>query len=68
MNLTIRALILSVILLLSLSIDLPAKEKDFKMGIVLVAVGELDTKVIQILKEDLNKVFGKQVSVGNGRL
>jgi len=36
------------------------------MGIVLVAVGEVDAEVIQILKEDLNKVFGKEVSVGKG--
>ncbi len=36
------------------------------MGIVLVGIGEVDPKVIQILKEDLNKVFGKQVSVGKG--
>ncbi len=36
------------------------------MGIVLVAVGDVDPKVIQILKEELNKVFGKQVSVGKG--
>ncbi len=63
---TIRALILSVISLLSLSIDLPAKERDFKMGIVLVAVGDVDPKVIQLLNEDLNKVFGKQVSVSKG--
>jgi len=61
MNMAIRALIFAVILLSSLSINLPAKERDFKMGIVLVAVGEVDQKVIQILKEDLNKVFGKQV-------
>jgi archaemetzincin len=66
MKIAIRALIFSIILLLSLSIDLPAKERDFKMGIVLVAVGEVDQKVIQILKEDLNKVFGKQVWVGKG--
>jgi len=63
---TIRALILSVVSLLSFSIDLPAKERDFKMGIVLVAVGDVDLKVIQILKEDLNKVFVKEVSVGKG--
>ena len=63
---TIRALILSVVSLLSLSIHLPAKERDIKMGIVLVAVGEVDPKVIQILKEDLSKVFGKQVWVGKG--
>ena len=66
MKMAIRALIFSVILLLSLNIDLPAKERDFKMGMVLVAVGEGDQKVIQILKEDLNKVFGKQVWVGKG--
>jgi archaemetzincin len=66
MKIAIRALIFSLILLLSLNIDLPAKERDFKMGIVLVAVGEVDQKVIQILKEDLNKVFGRQVWVGKG--
>jgi archaemetzincin len=49
-----------------LSINLPAKERDFKMGIVLVALGQVDPKVIQILKEDLHKVFGKQVWVGKG--
>jgi archaemetzincin len=36
------------------------------MGMVLVAVGKVDLEVIQILKEDLNKVFGKQVWVGKG--
>jgi len=60
----IRALILSFILLLSLSINLLAKERDLKVDIVLVAVGEVDQKVIQILKDDLNKVFSKQVWVG----
>jgi len=62
----IRALIFLLILLLNISIDLPAKEKDLKMGIVLVAIGELDQKVIKILKEDLNKLFGKQVWIGKG--
>ncbi len=61
---TVRGLILSIISLLSLSIDLSAKERDFEIGIVLVAVGEVDANVIQILKEDLNKIFGKQVWVG----
>jgi len=35
----IPALIFLLILLLNLSIDLSAKEKDLKMGIVLVAIG-----------------------------
>ena len=38
------------------------------MGIVLIAVGEVDPNVIQILKDDLNKVFGKQVGIGKGML
>lgn len=66
MKMVIRALILSLILLLNLSIDLLAKEKDLKMGIALVAVGEVDQKVIKILKESLNKIFGKQIWVGKG--
>lgn len=66
MKMAIQALILSLILLLNFSIDLFAKEMDLKIGIVLVAVGEADPKVIKILKDDLNKVFGKQVWVGKG--
>ena len=59
-----RVLIFLLILLLSLSIHLLAKERDPKMGIVIVAVGEVDQKIIQILKDDLSKIFGKQVLVG----
>ena len=66
MKMAIPALIFLLILLLNLSIDLSAKEKDLKMGIVLVAIGEVDQKVIEILKIDLNKVFSKQVWVGKG--
>ena len=66
MKMVIRALILSLILLLNLSIDLLAKEKDLKMGIALVAVGEVDQNIIKILKEDLNRIYGKQVWVGKG--
>jgi archaemetzincin len=62
----IRAFILSLILLLNLSIDLPAKQKDLKMLIALVTVGEVDQDIMKILKEDLNKIFGKQVWVGKG--
>jgi archaemetzincin len=64
MKMAFRAIILSFILLINLSIDLLAKERDLKVGIVLVTVGEVDQKVIQILEGDLNKVFGKQVWVG----
>jgi len=66
LKIAIRVLILPLILLLNLSIDLLAKEKDLKMGIALVAVGEVDQNIIKILKEDLNKIFGKQVWVGKG--
>lgn len=66
MKMGIRVFIFSFILLLSLSINLLAHERDLKMGIVIVAVGEVDPKVIQILKDDLSKVFGKQVWVGKG--
>jgi archaemetzincin len=65
-KIAIRGLIFLIILLLSSIINLPAEGRDFKMGIVLVAVGEVDQKVIQTLKEDLNRVFGKHVSVGKG--
>jgi archaemetzincin len=36
------------------------------MDILLVAVGEVDKKVIEMLKHDLNKVFKKQVWIGKG--
>jgi archaemetzincin len=66
MKITTRALIFSFILLLNLSTDLVAKEKDPKMDIVLVTVGEVDQEVIKILRDDLNKIFGKQVWTGKG--
>ena len=46
--------------------ELFAKERNQEMGIVLVAVGEIDRNVIDWLKNDLNKVFNKQVSTGRG--
>jgi predicted Zn-dependent protease len=36
------------------------------MAILLVPIGEIDQKVIQVLKDDLNKVFKKQVVIGKG--
>jgi archaemetzincin len=35
-------------------------------AILLVPIGEIDKKVIQILKDDLNKVFKKPVVIGKG--
>jgi len=66
MKIDILSLILSLILLLSLSSNLLANERDPEMDIVIVRVGEIDQKVIQILKDDLNKVFGRLVWVGKG--
>jgi archaemetzincin len=36
------------------------------MGIALVTVGEVDQTIIERLKEDLKKIFGKQVWAGKG--
>lgn len=36
------------------------------MSILLIAVGEVETKVIETLRHDLNKAFGKQVRIGKG--
>ena len=36
------------------------------MNIVLVAVGEVDKKIIEALKHDLNKAFKKQITIGKG--
>jgi archaemetzincin len=34
------------------------------MGIILVPIGEVDKKVIEVLKNDLNKVFNRQILIG----
>lgn len=58
------------ILLLFLSMlfngELLAKEGNHAMGILLVPVGEVDKRVIEVLKNNLNKVFNKQVLIGKG--
>ena len=36
------------------------------MAILLGPIGEIDQKVIQVLKDDLNKVFKKPVVIGKG--
>jgi archaemetzincin len=37
-----------------------------KMSILLVPVGEVDRKVIEGLKDDLDRIFGRKVSIGKG--
>jgi archaemetzincin len=57
-------------LILSLSLffntNLYAKERNHEMGIVLVAVGEIDRDVMDWLKNDLPKVFNREVQIGEG--
>ncbi|MCJ7705965.1 MAG: hypothetical protein MUO28_10570 [Desulfobacterales bacterium] len=36
------------------------------MGILLVSIGDMDLKIIQILKDDLKRVFNKPVEIGKG--
>jgi len=58
---------LIVILLLMSLFFIPglfAKERNREMGILLVPVGRIDRKVIEGLKNDLSKVFNKEVSIG----
>jgi archaemetzincin len=56
-----------VILLLMSLFFIPglfAKERNHDMGILLVPVGRVDRKVIEGLRNDLSKVFNKEVSIG----
>jgi archaemetzincin len=63
-NMVLRVLLLSLGILIGT--DLFAKERSHHMGIVLVPVGEINQQVIEVLKNDLSKVFNKPVSVGKG--
>ena len=58
------------ILLLVLSIFLTnhsiAKERNPTMDILLIPVGEVDRKVIEVLQNELSKVFNKPVMIGKG--
>jgi archaemetzincin len=49
-----------------LNTSLFARERNHEMSIRLVAVGEVDPKVMEFLKNDLNKVFDRQVMIGKG--
>ncbi len=59
---------LCLILLLSLSIFLninaSAKERGYGVGILLVSVGKVDREAIETLKNNLGKVFNREVFIG----
>ena len=55
-----------VLLTLLLSLSPMAEGRNQEMGIVLVAIGEVNGNVMDRLKDDLSRVFNKQVSVGKG--
>lgn len=44
--------------------DLFAEERDKRMGIVIVAVGRVDKETIESLKDDLSRIFNRQVFIG----
>ena len=46
--------------------NLFAKGGNKEMGIVLVAVGEIDRNIMDRLKNDLSRIFNKPVSIGKG--
>ena len=48
----------TIILLIGSSL---AKERDHKMTILLVPIGEIDTRVIEVLKNDLRKTFDRLI-------
>jgi archaemetzincin len=60
----LRVLLSSIILLLITGLH--AEERNPKMEILLVAIGEVDPKAIEVLKNNLDKVFGKEVWIGKG--
>ena len=60
----VPALILSLSLLLNFNTNSFAKEKDHTMGIILVPIGEVDKKVIEVLKNNLDKALNRQIFIG----
>jgi archaemetzincin len=60
MRLTIFILSLSLLF----NAEIFAKERNKEMGILLVAVGEIDKNVMDWLRNDLTKVFNKNVFIG----
>lgn len=63
-KIVLPAFILSLSLLFNN--NLLAKERNREMGIVLVAVGDIDANAMDRLKNDLSEVFNKQVLIGKG--
>lgn len=57
---------LSLTFLLSIFLknDLFVEERDKRMGIVIVAVGRVDKEAIESLKDDLSRIFNRQVFIG----
>jgi archaemetzincin len=55
-----------LLLLILLNTELFAKERMGDMGILLVPVGEIDSRVMDWLKDDLGKVFIKKIFIGKG--
>ncbi len=44
-----------------------AKEQDQLMSILLVPVGEIDGQVLEMLQDDLSKIFDRKVLMGKGK-
>jgi len=60
-------LIISLIsIVIFLNTGLFSKERKFEMGIVLVGIGEVDRNIMDWLKNNLTKVFNRQVFIGKG--
>jgi archaemetzincin len=58
--------VLMVLLIILFNTSSFTKERNRDMGIVLVAVGEVNPKVIEVLKNYLNRALNKPVGVGKG--
>jgi archaemetzincin len=56
----------SFLLVILLNTQLFSRERMGDMGILLVAVGKIDKEVMDWLRNDLNKIFKKQVWIGEG--
>jgi archaemetzincin len=55
-----------LLLVILLNTKLLAKERMDDMGMLLVPVGKIDKEVMDWLRDDLNKIFKKQVWIGEG--
>jgi archaemetzincin len=62
----VRMLLAFIVSLGLLSLSTSAEERNREVGIVLVAIGEVNRNMMDRLKDDLSKVFNKRVSVEKG--